>query len=132
MTNYKINLTYEQALAIAESLVADTPDYISRPAYFDGDGDPECLASWVLHVAGFNPPRSWWNEVHRWPDGEKATSGTLRKLSSIRVLTWEIFENTDPHRDALLTRLQVGNDFHVDKRWVMVLGRAKSYVNRAA
>jgi len=128
MTNSRIHLTYEEALASAETFVQSMPEHIAPPVYFDPNGAPECLVSNILAIRGFNPGPEWWNERRDLPEWSQTT--TLRKDTHIRFLTSDIFSNVDVLRDALLVRLQVGNDSYKDRRWASILKRAKSYMAR--
>lgn len=131
--DYRIPLTYDDVLRIANELVAHNPEKVAVPYYFSinaktGFQETNCIVDAIMRTAGFNAPTEWWN-AQRY-DGTVFTDGKdrVRFNTHIRFLIHEMTTNEDVYRDAFLRTLQTHQDRGMT--WEHALKRAIAYTDR--
>lgn len=131
--DYRVELTYDDAVRIAKELAAADPHNVTRHAYFlqsttKPEPTPYCIVSRILEAAGFKAPQEWWKDQRY--DGKVFDDGKDRKRynTHIRFLHPEIFSNEDLARDAFLTTLQTRQDSGTP--WARAVRNSEAYTTR--
>lgn len=138
LADYRISLTYDQAVDTARLLAEKWPKHTARHAYLDSKEEPHCFVAHVLAENGFKPIASWWDSPRmrtygsEWPQtlSTDVLNTTRHRDTHVSFMFNEIFLNQDLMRNAFLTRLQIAQDHYKDTTWSNAFKRALAYTTR--